>query len=44
MNQTFLSALLERYSYLQFVFVKDLDQIYLNELSEALKIKQKELW
>lgn len=27
--------------YLQFVFVEDLDQIYENELSEALKIKQK---
>ena len=26
--------------YLQFVFIKDLDQIYENELSEALKIKQ----
>lgn len=26
--------------YLQFVFIEDLDQIYENELSEALKIKQ----
>lgn len=27
--------------YLQFIFIKYLDQVYLNELSEALKIKQK---
>jgi len=26
--------------YLQFIFIKDLDQVYLNELSEALGIKQ----
>lgn len=28
--------------YLQFVFIKDLDQVYEDELSEALQIKQRE--
>lgn len=30
-----------RNPYLQFIFIKDLDQVYENELSEALEIKQK---
>lgn len=29
-------------SYLQFIFIKDLDEVYEDELSEALKIRQKE--